>query len=305
MPALPVSAPTPSQGPRPSAGAATGVQPLQPRRGAGPLVVGIVNVTPDSFSDGGRFLATDAAVAHARALWAEGADWLDVGGESTRPGATPVPAEAEAARVVPVIAALHERQPDAVISVDTRRAAVARAALAAGARVVNDVSGGADPALLDAVAAAGAHVVLMHSRGEPATMQRDTHYDDLVGEVVDGLRAAVTRAVAAGIAPDRIVLDPGLGFGKAPADNPRLIAGLPAVCALGHPVLVGASRKRFIGELTGVAAPADRVHGSIGAAIAAMVRGARLLRVHDVAATIQAVDVVRACLDAGVSDVAD
>ncbi|MCB9681562.1 MAG: dihydropteroate synthase [Alphaproteobacteria bacterium] len=260
--------------------------------------MGIVNVTPDSFSDGGRHAHTDAAIAHGVRLWGEGADWLDVGGESTRPGAEPVPAAVECARVVPVIAGLRARLPDAVLSVDTSKAEVAGEALAAGATVVNDVTAAADPQMAPLVARAQAWLVLMHLRGTPRTMQHDTAYDDLVGEVTASLAAAVERVVAAGVDPSRVILDPGIGFAKTSADNPRLIAGLGRLLALGHPVLVGASRKRFIGDLTGVTDPAARVHGSVGAALAAVANGARILRVHDVAATIQALRVYRACVDA-------
>lgn len=263
----------------------------------GPLVAGILNVTPDSFSDGGRFDRVEAAVAHARELWDEGADWLDVGGESTRPGAEPVPADVEIGRVVPVIAALRTAVPDVVVSIDTQKAEVAEAALDAGATVVNDVSACADPAMAPLVAERGAWVILMHMRGDPRTMQRDTTYTDLVEEVAHHLTARVAAVTAAGVAPERIVLDPGVGFGKALGDNPALIAATQRFRALGHPVMIGASRKRFIGELTGVTAAGDRVHGSVGAALAAMLAGADLLRVHDVGATIQALRVARACLD--------
>ncbi|MEZ4241679.1 MAG: dihydropteroate synthase [Myxococcota bacterium] len=254
-----------------------------------PAVMGVLNVTPDSFSDGGRW-AGAGAVAHGEAMFADGADWVDVGGESTRPGAPPVPAVEQIARVVPVIGALAAR---GTVSVDTADADVARAALGAGATVVNDVSALRDPRMADVIAAAGAGVVLMHMRGIPATMQRDTAYDDLVGEVCAALQAQAERARAAGIA--RIWLDPGLGFGKAPGDNPRLIAAVPAFKALGFPVLIGASRKSFIGRLTGRADPADRVAGSVGAAIAAAGAGADVVRVHDVRETRDALVVWAAC----------
>jgi dihydropteroate synthase len=262
------------------------------------LVVGVLNVTPDSFSDGGRFLDVDAAVAQGVRLWDEGVDWLDVGGESTRPGAAPLSVDEEIARVVPVLTALHARLPDATLSIDTRRTAVARAALDAGASVVNDVSACADDGMAALVASRGVRVVLMHSRGDPTTMASLTHYDDLVGEVCAALKARADAVHAAGVPRDHIALDPGLGFAKAPLDNPKLIAALPALAALGYPVLIGASRKRFIGVLTGVDAASDRVHGSIGAAIAAVSRGAHLIRVHDVSATIQAIRTWRACVDA-------
>jgi dihydropteroate synthase len=262
---------------------------------AAPALVGIVNVTPDSFSDGGRFVRVEAAVSHGLTLLDEGADWLDIGGESTRPGAAPVAPDVEAARVVPVIEALVAERPGITVSIDTSKASVAAAALRAGARVVNDVTAAADPAMARTVADAGAGLVLMHMRGEPRTMQRDTHYDDLVADVRDHLARRRDAVVAEGVDPAGIVLDPGVGFGKALADNPRLVAAVPVFAALGHPVLIGASRKRFIGTLTGVATAAERVHGSVGAALAAAAAGAAFLRVHDVAATHQALTVFWAC----------
>ena len=256
---------------------------------------GIVNVTPDSFSDGGLHADPDDAVAHGVALWQEGADILDVGGESTRPGAEPVDPDTELARVLPVIQGLRALLPDAVISIDTRRARVAEAALDAGATLVNDVSGAGDPDMAALVASRGAPIVLMHMRGDPLTMQRDTTYGDLVGDVVRALAERVDAVIATGVSPDQLWLDPGIGFGKAQGDNPRLITGLARVRSLGLPVLVGASRKRFIGELTGVELPALRVHGSVAAACAAMAHGADAVRVHDVSATIQALRVFQAC----------
>ncbi len=257
--------------------------------------MGIVNVTPDSFSDGGRFLGVEQAVAHGMGLASEGADWLDIGGESTRPGAARVSADVEAARVVPVIRALHAALPDLVLSVDTSKASVADAALEAGAVVVNDVTAARDPRMLSVVAERGASLVLMHMRGDPVSMQQDTHYDDVVLEVVSFLSARLAAALAAGVRADGIWLDPGVGFGKAPADNPRLIAAVTRLEALCQPVLIGASRKRFIGQLTGVERASERVHGSVGAALAAAHHGADVLRVHDVSATIEALCVFRAC----------
>lgn len=258
-----------------------------------PSVMGVINVTPDSFSDGGRFLAEGAATALSERLVAEGADWLDVGGESTRPGAVAVPVDEELRRVVPVVRWIAQHLPGVTLSVDTRHAAVAAAALDAGASVVNDVSGGEDPAMFGVVASRSAGLVLMHMRGTPADMAQRTAYDDVVGEVCAWLGGRLDAARAAGVA--RLWVDPGLGFAKAPADNPRLIAALPRLKALGAPVVIGASRKRFIGELTGVADPAERVAGSVGAALAAASLGADVLRVHDVAATIQALKVFVAC----------
>jgi dihydropteroate synthase len=266
-----------------------------------PFLVGVVNVTPDSFSDGGRHLAAGAAAAHAERLLDEGADAVDVGGESTRPhNAGPVPADEEIARVLPVVRAVRARRPDAVISVDTVKAAVARAALDAGADVINDVSGlRLDPEMGHACAAARAGVVLMHSRGRVADMATYAHAAygaDPAAEVADELAAALAVAAAAGIAPGAIVLDPGVGFAKTSAHSLAVLAGLPRLAALGRPLLVGASRKRFVGELSGVAAPADRVHGSVGAHAAALALGARLFRVHDVRAHREALDVAWAVL---------
>jgi dihydropteroate synthase len=261
------------------------------------LVVGIVNVTPDSFYDGGRFSGTDAAVAHALELAGEGADWLDVGGESTRPGAQPVPADEERARVLPVIEALakHCALP---ISVDTRRAEVADAALARGARIVNAVAGLRDPALADVCAAHGATLVINHMRGEPATMQRAPAYTEVVHDVARELLADAARAEAAGVARERIWLDPGIGFGKRPREHSvPLIARLEELVALGYPVLVGPSRKSFLAAFTNAPAEA-RLPGTLAAATACVLAGARALRMHDVAAARQAVDVAAAIRDA-------
>ena len=259
-----------------------------------PLLMGIVNVTPDSFSDGGRHAGVQEAVAHGLRLLDEGADVLDIGGESTRPGADAVTARVEQDRVVPVIEGVLAARPDAVISVDTSKAVVAEAALDAGARWVNDVTGLGDPDMAPLCAGRDCELVLMHMRGTPRTMQADTHYDDLVGEVIDVLQGRVGQAVGAGVARERVILDPGLGFAKDLADNPRLVAAVPRLRALGHRVLIGASRKGFIGRLTDVPIAAERVHGSVGAALAAAWLGADVLRVHDVAATAQALAVQRA-----------
>jgi dihydropteroate synthase len=254
-------------------------------------LMGIVNTTPDSFSDGGRYFARDRAVEHGERLLDEGASWIDVGGESTRPGAARVDAEEEARRVVPVIAALRRLHPEASISVDTSKTIVARAAIAAGATMVNDVCALSDLGMAELCAQTGVQVVLMHKRGTPAKMQHDTHYADLASEVHGMLATRAEQAIAAGIAPERIVLDPGIGFGKAPGDNPALFTGIPKLRALGHRVLIGASRKRFIGAITGVTDPAKRIAGSVGAALAAASFGADLLRVHDVAETRHALQV--------------
>jgi dihydropteroate synthase len=262
--------------------------------------MGIVNVTPDSFSDGGRFLDANAAIAHARRLIAEGADILDIGGESTRPGAAPVDAAAEIARVVPVIEAL--RGESAVpISVDTMKPAVARAAMAAGATMWNDVTALAwSPDSPDAAAELGCRVVLMHMQGEPRTMQAAPRYDDVVAEVAAFLQRRAEAALAAGVAREHIWVDPGFGFGKTPAQNLALIRGLPCFAALGFPVLVGASRKRSIPRIAGDASGEDqRLGGSIALALAAAAAGAAAVRVHDVAETVQALAVAAAIGQAG------
>jgi len=255
--------------------------------------MGILNITPDSFSDAGRFFDRAAALEHADRLLAEGADLLDVGGESTRPGAAPVSAAEEAARVVPVVAGVVARHPQVLVSVDTAKASVARAALDAGAVMVNDVTAGRDPEMLELVAARRAAIVLMHMRGDPRTMQSDTRYSDVVAEVHEFLAGRAAAAVAAGVAPADVLLDPGIGFGKDVEGNLRLLAALPDLAALGHPVVVGASRKSFIGALTG--APAgDRVPGSLAALTAAGALARVVVRVHDVAATVQFLTVLQA-----------
>ncbi|MCF3945651.1 dihydropteroate synthase [Acidiphilium iwatense] len=274
---------------------------LSPRRWAGfdlsrPLVMGILNVTPDSFSDGGRFAVAEAAIAAGRAMRDAGADIVDIGGESTRPGAEAVTSEEESARVVPVIRALAE---DGIaISIDTRNAATMAAALDAGARIVNDISGlRHDPRAAFLVAARGCPVVLMHMRGTPATMGCHAHYADLVREVIDELAQRRDAALQAGIPPEAIALDPGFGFAKQGEQNLVLLRALGRFRALGHPLLAGVSRKRFIGALAGEADPARRDAGSIAAALFAANRGAAILRVHDVAGTAQALLVWRALGD--------
>lgn len=261
-----------------------------------PVLVGILNVTPDSFSDGGHFATPDAALQQADKLKADGCVLLDVGGESTRPGAALVPADEEAARVVPVVRALVDRGLGPV-SVDTRKADVARAALEAGAAVVNDVSGLAfDPALGEVVARAGAGLVLMHMRGTPDTMDGLARYGEIAVEVAAELGVAVERATDAGVEPERIVVDPGFGFAKTAEQNFRLLDELATVVGLGYPVLVGPSRKRFLGAATGRPV-ADRDRASAVACALAWERGARLFRVHDAAPAREALAVARA-LDA-------
>jgi len=255
-----------------------------------PRVMGIVNVTPDSFSDGGRHATVDAAVAHALRLAEEGADVLDVGGESTRPGAEDVPLEEELRRVVPVIERL-ARETALPISVDTSKPEVMRAAVDAGAGMINDVYALRREGALDIAAACGVPVVLMHIKGEPRTMQEAPQYEDVVAEVHRFLAERIFAAEMAGIPKKRIVIDPGFGFGKTREHNLALLAQLARFGELGVPVLAGLSRKRTIGELTGRTTPAERVHGSVAAALIAAQRGARLLRVHDVAATVDALKV--------------
>lgn len=269
-----------------------------------PLVVGILNVTPDSFSDGGRWLAPEAAVARAHELAADGADVLDVGGESTRPqGAEPVDATEERRRVVPVLRRLAAELPHMPLSVDSTKADVAAAALDAGAAIVNDVSGfRLDPVMPRTCADARCGVILMHSRGtvrDMATFAHADYGDDVVGEVHTELRASVAAAEAAGVAPAAIVVDPGIGFAKRSAHSLAVLAALPSLAAWGYPVLVGVSRKRFIGEITGVTNAAQRVDGTSGANVAALLLGARLFRVHDVRAARHALDVAWAVLRAG------
>ena len=251
------------------------------------LVMGIVNVTPDSFSDGGEHFDPDAAVAHGLRLAGEGADILDVGGESTRPGAQDVPLEEELRRVLPVVERL-ARETRLPVSIDTSRPEVMRAAVEAGAGMVNDVFALRREDALDTAAALGVPVVLMHMLGEPRTMQHAPDYDDVVGEVHRFLAERIFAAEMAGIPRQRIVVDPGFGFGKTTAHNLQLLAQLERFTGLGVPVLAGLSRKRTIGELTGRDDPRGRIHGSVAAHLVAAQRGARIVRVHDVAATVDA-----------------
>jgi dihydropteroate synthase len=240
----------------------------------------VVNCTPDSFSDGGRFLDPDVALRHAEDLLEQGADIVDVGGESTRPGARSVPQDEEIRRVVPVISELRHTRPATVISVDTSKRQVAEAALDAGADLVNDVTAGSDDGILQLVAAKGAGIVLMHMRGDPRTMQADTRYDDVVTQVHDYLRGRADAALQAGIPRDLIWLDPGVGFGKDVEGNLKILAALPRLAKLGHPVVIGPSRKSFIGRLTG--APVDdRLPGSLAALIPAVGIDRAVVRLHE------------------------
>ena len=266
-----------------------------------PLIMGILNVTPDSFSDGGQFFSVESAVAHARRMHEDGADIIDVGGESTRPqGAVPVDNAEELRRVIPVLEGIAAALPDVVLSIDTVKAQVAERGLEAGARIVNDVSGfRLDPRMSEICAAAGAGVVLMHSRGSVSEMgtYAQARYDDVVDDVLMELRERVTAARDAGMPEDCIAVDPGIGFAKRAQHSLAMLAALPELAAWGFPVVVGASRKRFVGEIAGVRAPSERLYGTIGANVAALDRGARVFRVHDVAASRQALDVAWAIIE--------
>lgn len=259
-----------------------------------PRLMGILNITPDSFSDGGLFLRPEAALMQARRM-AAGADILDIGGESTRPGAAEVPAEDEIARTAPVIAVLREGGLDRPISIDTRKAAVAQAAFDAGATILNDVTAlRFDPAMAGVAARAGVPVVLMHSIETPATMQDDPRYDDVLLDVHDALAGRLAAARAAGIPEGRLAVDPGIGFGKTLAHNLTLLARLSLFHDLGVPVLLGASRKRFIGTISAEAEAARRVPGSLAVALAGVAQGMQMIRVHDVAETRQALSLWQA-----------
>ncbi len=261
-----------------------------------PRLMGIINVTPDSFSDGGLHDAAEAAVAHGLKLAAEGADILDVGGESTRPGADYVPVEEELRRVIPVIEGLRGHT-EALISIDTRKAEVMRRAAAAGADILNDVSALThDPAAMAVAAETGLPVILMHAQGDPRTMNDDPQYTDVVLDVFDFLESRIAACEAAGIPRAKLVVDPGIGFGKHLHHNVAVLASLSLYHALGVPVLLGASRKKLIDHISDVPNPRDRVPGSLAAALAGASQGVQIVRVHDVAATRQALNVWRAAL---------
>lgn len=268
-------------------------------QGAPVRLMGVLNVTPDSFSDGGRFVQSAAALEHALQMVAAGADVIDVGGESSRPGAAPVPAEVELERVLPVVEGLRSRC-DVAVSIDTTKAAVAEAAVAAGADIINDISAlQADPRMTAVAARTGAGVVLMHMRGTPQTMQRgDLSSPDIVAEVRDHLAARLAAVVAAGVAPEAVCVDPGIGFGKTVAQNVALAARLGALAALGRPVLLGVSRKSFLGALTGRPVD-DRAWATAAACAVGVAQGAHLLRVHDVAAMRDVAAVAAALREAG------
>ena len=247
-----------------------------------PLIMGILNVTPDSFSDGGRYQSLDAAVRRGLELAAEGADLIDVGGESTRPGAAAISAQEEMDRVAPVIEALR-RELALPLSVDTSKAAVARAAMTAGAEFINDISGlRFDPEMAATAATTGAGLFLMHTRGRPEQMQQDTKYADLLGAVIDYLRDALQQAVAAGVSEEKLAVDPGIGFGKSVEGNLELLRRLPELLSLGRPVLLGTSRKGFIGRVVGQAVPEQRFAGTLATVALGVARGAHIFRVHDV-----------------------
>lgn len=256
-----------------------------------PLIMGVVNITPDSFSDGGRFFSVAGAVAHARRLVEEGADILDIGGESSRPGAQGVGVEEEIGRTIPVIEAL--RDGGVPLSIDTAKPEVMRAAIDAGAVMVNDIQALQTPGALEAVKASAAAVCLMHMQGSPRTMQKAPRYGDVVAEIKDFLAARAAAVVAAGIAAERIVLDPGFGFGKTAEHNLELLRRLGEIAAGGYPVLAGLSRKATLGEITGRPV-GERLHASVAAAVLAAERGAAIVRVHDVAATRDALAVLGA-----------
>jgi dihydropteroate synthase len=258
-----------------------------------PVLMGVLNITPDSFSDGGRYLDRDAALTRAEELWRAGADIIDVGGESTRPGSQGVSAEEELERVLPVVETAAKRV-EVPISIDTTKSSVARAALDAGAEIVNDISGlRFEPALGELAAATGAGLVLMHIRGRPRTMQERVHYDDLMREVVAELGESVERARAAGCRCDQLVVDPGIGFGKTAEQSLAIINELDRIGRLGYPVLIGPSRKSFIGRALGLAVE-DRLEATLAACVIGLLRGARIFRVHDVKAARRALDMAEA-----------
>lgn len=258
-----------------------------------PLIMGILNVTPDSFSDGGRYSDIDAAVRQARRMLVEGADIIDIGGESTRPGSEPVAADEQIRRVAPVITAIRQQvSADIPISIDTTLSEVARAALAAGADIINDISAGRDDeAILALAAETGAPIILMHSQGAPKTMQDKPYYDDVVREVLAALHRQIDAALKAGIKKERIAIDPGIGFGKRKQDNIDLLAHLDAFVATGYPVLLGTSRKRFMGAICAVTEPSELVTATAVTTALGIMAGVQMFRVHDVRENRQAADV--------------
>ncbi len=265
--------------------------------GPNPILMGILNVTPDSFSDGGEFFDPEKAAKQAANILDEGARIIDVGGESTRPGSDPVSLDEELNRVLPSIRSILKNRPDTVISIDTYRASTACAALEAGAGIVNDVTAlRGDPDMADVATEFACPLILMHMLGEPKTMQQEPHYEEVVCEVRDFLAERAAYAESAGVAPDKIILDPGIGFGKTLDHNLALLNNLDAIAELGYPVLMGVSRKRFIGSITGVEEARDRVSGTLTTNVLAYERGATLFRVHDVRANREALEVAAAIL---------
>jgi dihydropteroate synthase len=265
---------------------------FHPDLGRRTLVMGVLNVTPDSFSDGGMYADVDAAVEHARAMVAEGADLLDIGGESTRPATfadrSPLPPEEEIRRVVPVITRLAAEFPSVPISIDTYKADVAEAALDAGARLINDIGGLAfDPGMAALAAHRGAPVIIMHLPGKPRDIPADPHYGEIIADLSAFFRAQIAHARAAGIPDEHILLDPGIGFGKTAAHNLEILRRLPELKALGYPLVVGSSRKRFIGKVLGIDDPRDRLEGTAATVAIAIAGGADIVRVHDVRAMVR------------------
>ncbi len=262
--------------------------------GPDPVLMGVLNVTPDSFSDGGEFFGVEPAVAQAEKMFDEGAQVIDVGGESTRPGSDPVSPEEELRRVLPVIQAMLSARPDSMVSIDTYRSSIAEAALDAGAGAVNDVTALGDPRMAGLMAERGCPIILMHMLGEPKNMQQHPHYEDVVRDVRDFLAERAQQALRAGVKLENIILDPGIGFGKTPEHNLKLLKRLDSLVELGFPVLVGVSRKSFLGKITGSEDPKSRLFGTVAANVLAYERGASLFRVHDVRANKEALAVAAA-----------
>ncbi|BCW96027.1 MAG: dihydropteroate synthase [Fimbriimonadales bacterium] len=271
------------------------LQSIRRALGARTLVMGVLNATPDSFYDGGKYDHLDAALARAEQMLDEGADILDIGGESTRPGAEPVPEVEELRRTLPLIEAIAARYPNAVLSIDTTKSRVAERALQAGACIINDISGMTfDPRMAAVAAQAGALVVLMHIQGTPRTMQQNPTYIDVVAEVRDALHTHATRVEQAGVPRENIWLDPGIGFGKTLEHNLQLLRNLPALKSLGYPILIGTSRKSFIGQLLGGLPPEERLEGTLATLALAVAWGADIVRVHDVQAAVRAMRIADA-----------
>ena len=262
--------------------------------GPEPVLMGVLNVTPDSFSDGGEFFGVEPAVAKAEKMFDEGAQVIDVGGESTRPGSNPVSPEEELRRVLPVIQGMLSARPNSIVSIDTYRSSIAEAALDAGARAVNDVTALGDPRMAGLMAERGCPIILMHMLGEPKSMQQHPRYEDVVREVRDFLAERAQQALRAGVELQNIILDPGIGFGKTPEHNLKLLKRLDSLVELGFPVLVGVSRKSFLGKITGSEDPKSRLFGTVAANVLAYERGASLFRVHDVRANKEALAVAAA-----------